>query len=99
MGYLDDNLPQRKDQIVECPRLYHLILRVRPRPPLEALEARESDDSIAHIVVGVVPDVQDWQFIGRRNGFVEFAFHIPSQRDRARQELLFNNYFTEYDMI
>jgi hypothetical protein len=99
MGYLDDNLPQRKDQVVECPKLYTLILRVRARPPFEAMVAGESDDTIGHIVASVVPDVQDWQFIGRREGFVEFAFHIPSQRDRARQELIFNSYYTEYKVI
>jgi len=95
MGYLYDNLPQRKDQVVECPRLYKLVLRVRHRPPFLALEAAETDDSIAHIVLSVVPDVEDWQFQGRRNGFVEFGFHIPSQRARAKEELMFKGYYVE----
>ena len=101
MGYLSDNLPQRQDQIVECPALYKLVLRVRHRSVIHALSAAETDDSIAKIVRSVVPDPEDWQFGGGRKfsgvlkGFVEFRFHIPSQRSRAREELRFKGYYTE----
>lgn len=98
MGYLDDNLPQRKEQVVECPKLYQLVLKVKHRSPVEAQAAGESDDTIARIVASVVPDPEDWQFQGRRKGFVEFGFHIPSQRDRAREEFTFKGYYTELDV-
>lgn len=95
MGYLADNLPQRKDQFVECQKLYKLILKVKHRSKFYALIAGETDDTIAAIVRGVVPDIEDWQFAGRRHGFVEFRFHVPSQRSRAREELRFKGYYTE----
>jgi hypothetical protein len=100
MGYLSDNLPQRRDQIVECPKLYTLILRVRHRPESQALIAAESDGSIGKIIRSVVPDPEDWQYGGGRlpgipKGFIEYRFHIPSQRTRAQEELRFNGYYTE----
>jgi len=101
VGYLDDKLPQRKDQIVECPKLYTLVLRVRHRPPAEALIAAETEDTIGKIIRLVVPDPEDWQFGAGRlsgavpRGFTEFRFHNPSQRSRAQEELRFNNYYTE----
>ena len=95
MGYLSDNLPPRREQIVECPALYKLILRVRHRPPYFAQIAAETDLTISLIVKSVVPDVEDWQYSGRRKGFDEFRFHIPSQRARAREELRFKGYYTE----
>jgi hypothetical protein len=95
MTYLDENLPCRKEQIVSCHELYTLILRVRHRPRKEAITARETDNSIAQIITSVVPQVEDWQFRGRRNGFVEFGFHILHQRFRAQEELTFRGYHTE----
>lgn len=95
MGYLDENLPQRKDQIVECPRLYKLILKVKHRSAFYAMVAAETDDTIGKIIRSVIPDPEDWQYAGRRNGFVEFRFHIPSQRSRAQEELRFKGYYTE----
>lgn len=98
MGYLDDNLPQRKDQVVECQKLYPLVLKVKHRNFTDAIAANERDDTIAHIVLSVVPDVEDWQFQGRRNGFVYFGFHIPSQRARAQEEFTFRGYYTELSL-
>lgn len=95
MGYLIDNLPPRKDQIVECPKLYKLILKVKHRSKFFAMIAAETDDTIGKIIRSVVPDPEDWQYSGRRKGFVEFRFHIPSQRSRAREELRFKGYYTE----
>ena len=98
MGYLNDNLPARAPHIVECPKLYTLVLRVRHRPKFQALIAAETDDTIGKIIRGVVPDPEDWQYAGRLGappGFVEFRFHVESQRERARQELQFKGYYTE----
>lgn len=95
MGYLYDNLPPRKQQIVECGRLYKLVLRVRHRRPFEAMVAGETDGTISMIVKGVVPDVEEWQYAGRGNGFDYFRFHLPSDRSRAREELRFRGYYTE----
>jgi hypothetical protein len=96
MGYLSDNLPQRKEQIVECPKLYTLVLRVRRRSPFHAMIAGETEDSIGKIIRGVVPDPEDWQFGGSfGTDFAEFRFHLTNQRERARQELLFKGYYTE----
>ncbi len=101
MGYLSDNLPQRRDQIVECPALYKLVLRVRHRSKFRAMITAESDDTIGKIIRSVVPDVEDWQYGGGRlpggvpKGFVEFRFHLASQRARAREELRFKGYYTE----
>ena len=96
MGYLDDKLPQRKEQIVECPKLYVLVLRVRRRNEYHAMIAGETEDSIGVIIKSVVPDPEDWQFAGSfGTDFVEFRFHMASQRERARQELIFNGYYTE----
>ena len=101
MGYLNDNLPQRLDQIVECPALYKLVLHVKHRSKVHARAAAETDDTIGKIIRSVVPDPEDWQFGGGRlpggvpKGFVEFRFHIPGQRSRAQEELRFKGYFTE----
>lgn len=101
MGYLNDNLPQRRDQIVECPKLYRLVLRVRHRDGLAALIAGETDDTIGKIIRSVVPDPEDWQYGGGRlpggvpKGFTEFRFHLDSQRSRAQEELRFLGYYTE----
>lgn len=100
MGYLNDNLPQRLDQIVECQELYKLVLRVRHRASFQALIAAETEDTIGKIIRSVVPDPEDWQFGGGRlpavpKGFTEFRFHIPGQRSRAQEELRFNGYYTE----
>lgn len=96
MGYLDDKLPQRKNQTVECQKLYVLVLRVRRRTPFHALIAGETEDSIGAIIRSVVPDPEDWQFAGSfGTDFVEFRFHLANQRERARQELLFNGYYIE----
>jgi len=101
VGYLADNLPLRRDQVVECPKLYTLVLRVRHRSTAHAQIAAETDDSIGKIVRSVVPDPEDWQFGGGRkfsgvlNGFVEFRFHLASQRSRAQEELRFKGYYTE----
>jgi hypothetical protein len=95
MGYLNDNLPQRKDQVVECPKLYTLVLRVKHRDYVDAIAADERDDTIGAIIRGVVPDITDWQYQGRRNGFVEFGFHVQSQLARAQEEFTFNGYYTE----
>ena len=101
MGYLNDNLPQRRDQIVECTRLYTLVLRVRHRTPFQAMIAGETDDTIGKIIRSVVPDPEDWQYGGGRlpgavpQGFTEFRFHIPSQRTRAQEELRFKGYYSE----
>lgn len=98
MGYLLDNLPPRRDQIVECPALYPLVLRVRHRSDFMAMVAAETDDTIGAIIRSVVPDPEDWQYAGRMGapkGFVEFRFHIPSQRARAQEELRFKGYYTE----
>jgi hypothetical protein len=101
VGYLDDKLPQRKDQIVECPKLYTLVLRVRHRDPFHAMIAAETEDTIGKIIRLVVPDPEDWQFGAGRlpgavpKGFTEFRFHNPSHRSRAQEELRFNGYHTE----
>lgn len=100
MGYLEDNLPQRRDQIVECPELYKLVLRVRHRDPFPALIAGETEDTIGKIIRSVVPDPGDWQFGAGRlpavpKGFTEFRFWNPSHRSRAQEELRFNGYYTE----
>lgn len=101
MGHLSDNLPQRRDQIVECPALYKMVLRVRHRDRFGAIIAAESDESIGKIIRSVVPDIEEWQYGGGRlpggvpKGFVEFRFHLASQRDRAREELRFKGYYTE----
>lgn len=95
MGYLSDNLPPRKRQIVECAKLYKLVLRVRHRPPFDELVAAENDGTISMIVKNVVPDVEDWQYAGRYKGFDHFRFHIPSHRSRAQEELKFRGFYTE----
>ncbi|MGD9725807.1 MAG: hypothetical protein AB7L09_00215 [Nitrospira sp.] len=100
MGYLDDKLPQRRDQIVECPALYKLVLRVRHRDPFQALIAAETEDTIGKIIRSVVPDPEDWQFGAGRlpavpKGFTEFRFWNSSHRSRAREELRFSGYYTE----
>ncbi len=99
MGYLSNNLPQRLDQIVECPALYKLVLHVRHRSEFHALIAGETDDTIGKIIRSVVPDPEDWQYGAGRlvgpKGFVEFRFHIPSHRSRAQEELRFKGYYTE----
>lgn len=101
MGYLSDNLPQRRDQIVECTELYKLVLRVRHRDEFQAMIAAETDDTIGKIIREVVPDPEDWQYGGGRlptgvpKGFTEFRFHIPSHRSRAQEELRFRGYYTE----
>lgn len=98
MGYLFDNLPPRKRQIVECTKLYKLVLRVRHRNPVEAQAAAETDGTISMIVKGVIPDVEEWQYAGRAKGFDNFRFHLPSDRSRAREEFKFRGYYTEvYD--
>jgi hypothetical protein len=101
MGYLSDNLPQRRDQIVECQKLYTLVLRVRHRSKFHALSAGETDDTIGKIIRSVVLDPEDWQYGGGRlpggvpQGFVEFRFHLANQRSRAQEELRFKGYYTE----
>lgn len=100
MGYLSDNVPRRRDQIVECPRLYTLVLHVRHRDPFYAMIAGETDGTIGKIIRSVVPDPEDWQYGGGRlpgtpKGFVEFRFHNPSHRSRAVEELRFKGYYTE----
>jgi len=100
VGYLNDNLPLRRDQIVECQELYKLVLHVRHRPPKQALSAGEHDGTIGKIIRSVVPDPEDWQYGGGRlpavpKGFIEFRFHLDSQRSRAREELRFKGYYTE----
>jgi hypothetical protein len=100
MGYLSDNLPQRKDQIVECPALYKLVLRVRHRSKRMAQIAGETDDSIGKIIRSVIPDIEEWQYGGGRlpsvpRGFVEFRFHLAGDRSRAQEELRFKGYYTE----
>jgi hypothetical protein len=101
VGWLSDNLPPRRDQIVECPALYKFVLRVRHRDGLRAIIAAESDDSIGKIIRTVVPDVEEWQYGGGRlpggvpKGFTEFRFHLASQRNRALEELRFMGYYTE----
>lgn len=95
MGYLLDNLPARKQQIVECPELYKLGLRVRRRPPREALAAAESDLSVSLIIKEVIPDVEEWQYAGTRRGFFVFLFHLDSDRNRAKEELIFRGHEVE----
>lgn len=96
MGYLEDNLPLRKEQIVECQKLYKLVLRVRRRSKLHALIAGETEDSIGKIIRLVVPDPEDWQFGGSfGSDFAEFRFHLEGQRSRALEELRFKGYYTE----
>jgi hypothetical protein len=95
VGYLLDNLPPKKDQIVECPKLYTLVLKVKHRSDYFAMIAGETDDTIGKIIRSVVPDPEDWQYSGRYRGFVDFRFHIPGQRSRAQEELRFKGYYTE----
>ena len=97
MGYLLDNLPQRKEQIVECPALYKLILRVIRRPPREAQAAAESDISVSLIVKSVISDVEEWQYTGSQPEFFEFRFHLEADRNRAEAELNFFGHPTERD--
>jgi hypothetical protein len=100
VGYLDDKLPQRADQIVDCTELYTLVLRVRHRNKFYAMIAGETDDSIGKIIRSAVPDPEDWQYGGGRlpsvpSGFVEFRFHNASHRSKAQEALRFKGYYTE----
>ena len=101
MGYLSDNIPHKKIQIVECPKLYTLVLRVKHRSKYYAMIAGETDDTIGKIIRSVVPDPEDWQYGGGRlsgpPGFVEFRFHIDGQRSRAQEELRYKGYYTEIE--
>jgi len=57
VGYLKDNTPPGKYWVI-CPEIYPYRLIVRPK--------FAKDDALCLIVKGVLPDVEDWQFSGRR---------------------------------
>ncbi len=94
MGYLQDNLPQRKVQNVDCSALYPLLLKVKHRALPQERWAGDSDLKTSLIVKDIVPDVEDWQYSGRKRGFDNFRFHIPSQRTAAAERLKFFGFET-----
>lgn len=57
MGHLDDNTPPGSFYVI-CQEVYPLRLVVYP--------GFASDQELSAIVKDVLPDVQDWQFSGRR---------------------------------
>ncbi len=57
MGYLDDNMPENAFAIV-CSDLYKFRMIVNP--------GFASDLDLQQLVKEVLPDVQEWQFSGRR---------------------------------
>lgn len=76
MGYLFDNIPPGRIDVL-CHDLYPFRIKVLPA----FFETYE----IQLQVKDVIPDVEEWQYSGKRpsDGRLIFAFHTDVQRDAA----------------
>ena len=89
MGYLAQNTPPTRHWAI-CEDLYPLRLTIVPK--------FSSDDGLAFIIKDVLPDVEDWQFSGRRfrllspfqqpNPLPSTAYAINSRKMRPREEFV-----------
>ena len=70
MGYLADNIPVGRNSII-CQEIYQYRIIVKP--------GFSADIVLQQIVLDELPDVEDWQFSGRRR------CPVPQSRGSARR--------------